>query len=166
VAMIPIGFSIFPPNGTMRLLAIIRGSCSDSTCAGGNNQSRFYATGNYGPITKVFRKTRCHRFLLEFDDERWRIQPWREVPEDRTVALGLVSSKKRTLESKDELKQRIQQASAFSPLERLASNPQCGFASTIEGNLLTSADQEAKLRVVAETAQKVRGTTAAPHKRS
>ena len=124
----------------------------------GNNQSRFYASGDYGPITKVFRKTRFHRFLLEYDDERsGGFEPLRQVPEDRTVVLGLVSSKKRTLESKDELKQRIRQASEFIPLERLALSSQCGFASTIEGNLLTPADQEAKLRLVAETAQEVWG---------
>jgi 5-methyltetrahydropteroyltriglutamate--homocysteine methyltransferase len=84
----------------------------------------------------------------------------RQVPEDRTVVLGLVSSKKPTLESKDELKQRIQQASQFIPLERLALSPQCGFASTIEGNLVTAADQQAKLRLVAETAKEVWGAPA------
>ena len=98
----------------------------------GNNQSRFYASGDYGPIAKVFQKTRFHRFLLEFDDERsGGFEPLRQVPQDRTVVLGLVSSKKPTLESKDELKQRIEQASKFIPLERLALSPQCGFASTI-----------------------------------
>jgi 5-methyltetrahydropteroyltriglutamate--homocysteine methyltransferase len=128
----------------------------------GNNQSRFYAAGDYGPITKVFQKTRFHRFLLEYDDERsGGFEPLRKVPEDRTVVLGLVSSKKRNLESKDELKQRIQQASRFIPLERLALSPQCGFASTIEGNLVTVADEEAKLRLVAETALEVWGTPAA-----
>ena len=71
--------------------------------------------------------------------------------------LGLVSSKKGALESKAELKQRIEQASAVIPLDRLALSPQCGFASTIEGNLLTVADQEAKLRLVAETAREVWG---------
>ena len=81
----------------------------------------------------------------------------RQVPEDRTVVLGLVSSKKGDLESKDELKQRIREASEVIPLERLALSPQCGFASTIEGNLITPADQEAKLRLVAETAQEVWG---------
>jgi len=124
----------------------------------GNNQSRFYASGDYGPITKVFQKTRFHRFLLEYDDERsGGFEPLRQVPEDRTVVLGLVSSKKGDLESKDELKQRIRQASEVIPLERLALSPQCGFASTIEGNLITPADQEAKLRLVAETAQEVWG---------
>jgi len=124
----------------------------------GNNQSRFYAAGDYGPITKVFRNTRFQRFLLEYDDERsGGFEPLRQVPEDRTVVLGLVSSKIAKLESKDELKQRIDSASAFIPLERLALSPQCGFASTMEGNLLTDADQEAKLRLVAETAREVWG---------
>jgi len=130
----------------------------------GNNQSRFYASGDYGPITKVFQKTRFHRFLLEYDDERsGGFEPLRQVPEDRTVVLGLVSSKKPGLESKDELKRRIEEASHFIPMERLGLSPQCGFASTIEGNLLTLADQEAKLRLVAETAREVWGTSAVTH---
>jgi 5-methyltetrahydropteroyltriglutamate--homocysteine methyltransferase len=124
----------------------------------GNNQSKFYASGDYGPITKVFRQTRFQRFLLEYDDERsGGFEPLRQVPEDRTVVLGLVSSKRPALESKDELKRRIQQASAFLPIERLALSPQCGFASTMEGNRVTQADQEAKLRLVAETAREVWG---------
>jgi 5-methyltetrahydropteroyltriglutamate--homocysteine methyltransferase len=124
----------------------------------GNNQSKFYAAGDYGPITKVFRNTKFHRFLLEFDDERsGGFQPLREVPENRTVVLGLISSKKPVLESKDELKRRIEEASAFMPLERLALSPQCGFASTLEGNLVTVQDQEAKLRLVADTAREVWG---------
>jgi 5-methyltetrahydropteroyltriglutamate--homocysteine methyltransferase len=124
----------------------------------GNNQSKFYAAGDYGPITKVFRNTHFNRFLLEYDDERsGGFEPLRQVPEDRTVVLGLVSSKKAALENRDELKQRIEQASAFVPLERLALSPQCGFASTLEGNLLTAEDQEAKLRLVAETAREVWG---------
>ena len=124
----------------------------------GNNQSKFYASGDYGPITKVFQKTRFQRFLLEYDDERsGGFEPLRQVPEDRAVVLGLVSSKKAVLESKNELKHRIEQASAFMALERLALSPQCGFASTMEGNLLTPADQEAKLRLVAETAREVWG---------
>ena len=125
----------------------------------GNNQSRFYASGDYGPITKVFQKTRFHRFLLEYDDERsGGFEPLRQVPEDRTVVLGLVSSKKPTLESKDALERRIRQAAQFIPLERLGLSPQCGFASTIEGNSVTPADQEAKLRLVAEIAKEVWGT--------
>jgi 5-methyltetrahydropteroyltriglutamate--homocysteine methyltransferase len=133
----------------------------------GNNQSRFYASGDYGPITRVFQRTKFHRFLLEYDDERsGGFEPLRQVPQDRTIVLGLVSSKKKALESKDELKQRIEQASKFVPLERLALSPQCGFASTIEGNLVTPADQEAKLRLVAETAQEVWGKPAATRLRA
>lgn len=124
----------------------------------GNNQSRFYASGDYGPITRVFRNTKFHRFLLEYDDARsGGFEPLRQVPEDRSVVLGLVSSKKPQLESKDELNKRIAAAAIYIPLERLALSPQCGFASTIEGNLVTTADQEAKLRLVAEVAREVWG---------
>lgn len=128
----------------------------------GNNQSKFYAAGDYGPITRVFRNTRFQRFLLEYDDERsGGFEPLGQMPEDRTVVLGLVSSKRALLESKDELKQRIEAASHFIPLDRLALSPQCGFASTMEGNLLTARDQEAKLRLVTETAREVWGAPAA-----
>jgi 5-methyltetrahydropteroyltriglutamate--homocysteine methyltransferase len=124
----------------------------------GNNQSKFYAAGDYGPITKVFRNTKFNRFLLEYDDERsGGFEPLKQMPDNRTVVLGFVSSKKPQLESKDELKKRIEAASAFVPLERLALSPQCGFASTMEGNAVTVADQEAKLRLVAETAEEVWG---------
>lgn len=124
----------------------------------GNNQSKFYASGDYGPITRIFRNTQFQRFLLEYDDERsGGFEPLRQVPQDRTVVLGLVSSKKPDLESQDELKTRIEAAAAYVPLERLALSPQCGFASTLEGNLVTAADQEAKLRLVADTAQAVWG---------
>jgi 5-methyltetrahydropteroyltriglutamate--homocysteine methyltransferase len=127
----------------------------------GNNQSKFYAAGDYGPITKIFRNTRFQRFLLEYDDQRsGGFEPLLQVPEDRTIVLGLVSSKKAQLESKEELKQRIEAASEFAALERLALSPQCGFASTAEGNLLTEEDQAAKLRLVAETAQEVWGKPA------
>jgi 5-methyltetrahydropteroyltriglutamate--homocysteine methyltransferase len=124
----------------------------------GNNQSKFYAAGDYGPITKVFSKTKFNRFLLEFDDARsGGFEPLAEMPADRTVVLGLISSKHAALESKDELKRRIDEAARFVPLERLALSPQCGFASTMEGNLLSEADQEAKLRLAAETAREVWG---------
>jgi len=122
----------------------------------GNNQSKFYAKGDYGPITKVFQKTRFNRFLLEFDDERsGGFEPLAQVPQDRFVVLGLVSTKKPELELKGDLKRRIEEASSCFPLERLGISPQCGFASTLEGNLLTEEDQEAKLRLVAETAREV-----------
>ena len=125
----------------------------------GNNQSKFYASGGYDPIAaQVFRRTRFQRFLLEYDDERsGDFTPLREVPEDRTVVLGLVTTKKPALEREAELERRIREASRYVPLERLALSPQCGFASTEEGNLLTPADEEAKLRLVAETARVVWG---------
>ena len=124
----------------------------------GNNQSKFYASGDYAPIAKVFGKTKFQRFLLEFDDERsGGFEPLAQVPADRTVVLGLVSTKKTAMEKKDELKSRIRAAEKYVPLERLALSPQCGFASTMEGNLLSEADQEAKLRLVAETAREVWG---------
>jgi 5-methyltetrahydropteroyltriglutamate--homocysteine methyltransferase len=122
----------------------------------GNNQSKFYARGDYGPITKVFRNTCFQRFLLEYDDARsGGFEPLSQVPDDRTVVLGLVSTKKPVLESKEELKHRIKEAGAVISHDRLALSPQCGFASTMEGNLLTPHDQEAKLRLVVETAREV-----------
>src|SRR5512135_934901 len=124
----------------------------------GNNQSKYYASGGYDPIADVFRRTNFNRFLLEYDDERsGGFEPLKHVPEDRTVVLGLITTKKPALEKKDEIKRRIDEASRFVPLERLALSPQCGFASTEEGNLVTPADQEAKLRLVAETAKEVWG---------
>ena len=127
----------------------------------GNNQSKFYASGSYEPIAaQVFRRTGFQRFLLEYDDERsGGFEPLRHVPEDRTVVLGLVTTKKPALESEDALKRRIAEASQYVPLERLALSPQCGFASTQEGNLLTPADQEAKLRLVAAVAREVWGAS-------
>jgi 5-methyltetrahydropteroyltriglutamate--homocysteine methyltransferase len=125
----------------------------------GNNQSKFYAAGHYGPITRVFRNTKFNRFLLEYDDERsGGFEPLREVPGDRVVVLGLISSKRPQLESKDELKTRIEAAATCIPMDRLALSPQCGFASTMEGNLISVADQKAKLQLVAETAKEVWGT--------
>jgi methionine synthase II (cobalamin-independent) len=125
----------------------------------GNNQSKFYAEGDYEPISRIFQRTRFQRFLLEYDDQRsGGFQPLQHVPEDRFVVLGLVTTKKPALESKDELKRRIVEASRFIPLDRLALSPQCGFASTQEGNLVAPADQEAKLRLVADTAREVWGS--------
>jgi 5-methyltetrahydropteroyltriglutamate--homocysteine methyltransferase len=124
----------------------------------GNNQSKFYASGDYSPIAKVFAKTNFQTFLLEFDDERsGGFEPLAHVPADRVVVLGLISTKKSALESKDEIKSRIRAAEKIVPLDRLALSPQCGFASTMEGNLLTEAEQEAKLRLVVETANEVWG---------
>jgi 5-methyltetrahydropteroyltriglutamate--homocysteine methyltransferase len=124
----------------------------------GNHRSRYYASGGYDPVLDVFRRTRFQRFLLEYDDERsGGFEPLRHVPEDRVVVLGLVSSKKGALESKDVLKRRIDMASRHVPLDRLALSTQCGFASTEEGNAVTPQEQAAKLRLVAETAKEIWG---------
>jgi 5-methyltetrahydropteroyltriglutamate--homocysteine methyltransferase len=124
----------------------------------GNNQSKFYASGGYDPIERVFRRTRFARFLLEYDDARsGSFEPLRAVPDDRVVVLGLVSTKKPRLETTDELRQRIEEAAKIVPLDRLALSPQCGFASTIEGNRISPDDQRRKLEVVAKTARAVWG---------
>jgi 5-methyltetrahydropteroyltriglutamate--homocysteine methyltransferase len=130
----------------------------------GNYQSRFYASGGYEPIADVLRRTRFQRFLLEYDDERsGGFEPLRHVPADRVVVLGLVSTKKPLLEHKEGLKRRIQEAARYVPLERLALSPQCGFASTEEGNALTADEQFAKLRLVAETAAEVWAGAPSPY---
>ena len=124
----------------------------------GNNQSRFYAEGDYAPIARIFQRTIFDRFLLEYDDERsGGFEPLRQVPEDRTVVLGLVSTKQGLLEDADELEARIEQASRYVPLDRLALSPQCGFASTIEGNRITPGEQRRKLELVGSVARSVWG---------
>lgn len=123
----------------------------------GNNRSQWYAEGGYDPIAeKLFSSLRVDRFLLEYDDERsGTFEPLRFVPADKTVVLGLVSSKRPLLEVQRDLIRRIQEAATYVPLDRLALSPQCGFASVMEGNLLTEGDRWAKLRLVAETARTV-----------
>jgi methionine synthase II (cobalamin-independent) len=123
----------------------------------GNNQSMFYASGGYEPIAeRVFRRTRFQRFLLEYDDERsGSFEPLRAVPDDRIVVLGLATTKKPRLETVEELTGRIQAAAKIVPLERLALSPQCGFASTLEGNRIPPETQRRKLEVVGATARAV-----------
>lgn len=124
----------------------------------GNNQSKFYARGDYEPIARIFSQTHFHRFLLEYDDERsGGFDPLKHVPDDRIVVLGLLTTKKPRLESADELRQRIAEAARVIPLERLALSPQCGFASTMEGNHLSLEDQRRKLELVATVAREVWG---------
>lgn len=125
----------------------------------GNNRSQWYAEGGYDPIAeKLFSTLRVDRFLLEYDDERsGTFAPLRFVPEGKTVVLGLISSKKPQLEPQRDLIARVEEAAKYVPLERLALSPQCGFASVMEGNLLTEEDQWAKLRLVVETARKIWG---------
>jgi 5-methyltetrahydropteroyltriglutamate--homocysteine methyltransferase len=125
----------------------------------GNNRSHWYAEGGYDMIAdKLFGGINVDRFLLEYDDDRsGTFAPLRFVPSGRSVVLGLVSSKRPQLENGDLLMRRIQQAATYVPLENLALSPQCGFASTMEGNLLTEEQQWAKLRLVVETAHRVWG---------
>jgi 5-methyltetrahydropteroyltriglutamate--homocysteine methyltransferase len=123
----------------------------------GNYRSMFYASGGYDRIAQqVFRRSRFHRFLLEYDDARsGTFEPLRHVPDDRVVVLGLVSTKKTRLETVDELQARIADAATIVPLERLAVSPQCGFASTSEGNRMSPDEQRRKLDVVVATARAV-----------
>ncbi|WP_329577960.1 cobalamin-independent methionine synthase II family protein [Streptomyces sp. NBC_01361] len=125
----------------------------------GNMRSAWSAKGGYEPIAeRVFGEVEVDRFLLEYDTERaGGFEPLRFVPPGKTVVLGLVSSKVSELESIDTLRRRIDDASQYLPLEQLALSPQCGFASTSKGNLLTVDDQRRKLELVAETAQLVWG---------
>ena len=121
----------------------------------GNHKSMFYASGGYDRIAEhIFTRSRFHRFLLEYDDERsGTFEPLRHVPEDRIVVLGLVSSKVPRLESEADLRRRIEEASTIVPLDRLAVSPQCGFASTHEGNRLSEQDQRHKLELVGRVAR-------------
>jgi 5-methyltetrahydropteroyltriglutamate--homocysteine methyltransferase len=123
----------------------------------GNNRSHWYAEGGYDPIAeKLFGTLLVDRFLLEYDDERsGTLEPLRFIPRGKTVVLGFISSKRPQLESKREVIRRIEEAARHVPLENLALSPQCGFASTMEGNLLSEDDQWAKLRLVVEIAREV-----------
>jgi len=126
----------------------------------GNNRSQWYAEGGYDAIAeKLFGQLQVDAFLLEYESERaGSFEPLRFVPRGKTVVLGLVSSKVPELESQDHLMRRIEEASRYVPSENLALSPQCGFASTMEGNLLTEDDQWRKLKLVVDTAAKVWGT--------
>ncbi len=124
----------------------------------GNNQSKFYAEGDYEPISRIFQKTLFNRFLLEYDDARsGGFAPLAHLPEDRVAVLGLVTTKRPQLETEPELKARIEEATRYVPLERLALSPQCGFASTIEGNRISHEQQKRKLELVGRVADSVWG---------
>jgi 5-methyltetrahydropteroyltriglutamate--homocysteine methyltransferase len=125
----------------------------------GNNRSHWYAEGGYDAIAeRLFHELAVDRFLLEYDDERsGTFEPLRLVPKGKVVVLGLVSSKRPALERKEDLIKRVHEAARFLPLEQLAISPQCGFASTMEGNLLTEEEQWAKLQLVVEVAREVWG---------
>jgi 5-methyltetrahydropteroyltriglutamate--homocysteine methyltransferase len=125
----------------------------------GNNRSAWMAQGSYEPIAeRLFGEVGVDRFLLEYDTERaGGFGPLRFIRPGTTVVLGLVSSKTPQLESPDELRRRIDEAAAYVPLENLALSPQCGFASTSQGNLLTIDEELRTLALVADTAAKVWG---------
>ena len=125
----------------------------------GNFRSSWAAEGGYDYVAEaLFSSLEVDGFFLEFDDARsGGFEPLRFVPPGKVVVLGLVTTKRPQLESKDDLKRRIDQAAQYVPLEQLALSPQCGFSSTSEGNSLTVADQQAKLRLIVETAAEVWG---------
>lgn len=125
----------------------------------GNNRSHWYAEGGYDAIAeRLFHELAVDRFLLEYDDDRsGTFEPLRLVPKGKVVVLGLVSTKRPELERKEDLLRRINAAAKFLPLEQLALSPQCGFASTMEGNLLTEEQQWAKLQLVVDVAREVWG---------
>lgn len=123
----------------------------------GNDKNRFMAKGGYEKIAKtVFKKARVDRLLLEFDSERaGNFSPLRHVSDDKTVVLGLITTKSPELEKEQDVKRRIEEATKFVPIERLAISTQCGFASVAKGNNLTFQDQEKKLRLVSRVARLV-----------
>jgi len=125
----------------------------------GNNQSGWFGEGGYDPIADVlFNKINVDSYFLEYETERaGGFEPLRLVPKNKTVVLGLVSSKLPQLESKDLLKRRIDEAAKYIGLDQLSLSPQCGFASSTEGNRLTEDEQFAKLRLVVEVAEEVWG---------
>ena len=125
----------------------------------GNFRSAFVAEGGYDPVAEVlFNEIDVDAFFLEYDDERsGGFSPLRFVPKDKLVVLGVISSKEPALETKDEVKRRIDEAARFVPLEQLCLSPQCGFASTCHGNDLSFEDQRRKLELVVEVAREVWG---------
>ena len=128
------------------------------TCRG-NHRSAWVASGGYEPVAEaVFNELNVDGFFLEYDDDRsGTFAPLRFVPKGKMVVLGLLTSKKGTLEKKDDIKRRIEAATKYIDLEQLALSPQCGFASTLLGNLLTEDQQFAKLELVVEIAREVWG---------
>jgi len=125
----------------------------------GNFQSTFVASGGYEPIADIlFNTINVHGYFMEYDSDRaGGFEPLRFVPKGKTIVLGLVTSKSGRLESKDEIKRRVDEAAKFVPIEQLCLSPQCGFASTEEGNILAEDEQWAKLRMIVELAGEVWG---------
>ena len=127
----------------------------------GNFRSSWAAEGDYSFVAEpLFGELEVDGFFLEYDDERsGGFEPLRFLPPGKRVVLGLVTTKRGALEGKDDLKRRIEQASRYVPIEQICLSPQCGFSSTVEGNVLTREEQVAKLRLVVETAEEVWGAS-------
>jgi methionine synthase II (cobalamin-independent) len=125
----------------------------------GNFQSTFVASGGYEPVAEIlFNTIKVNGYFMEYDSARaGGFEPLRLVPKGKTVVLGLVTSKSGTLESKDEIKRRIDEAAKFVDIDQLCLSPQCGFASTEEGNILTEAQQWAKLKMIVELSEEIWG---------
>ncbi len=123
----------------------------------GNFRSTYFASGGYEPVAEVlFSELNVDAYFLEYDDERsGDFAPLRFLPADKTVVLGLITSKFPELEPIDEVKARIDEAARYAPLDQLCLSPQCGFSSTIHGNVMTEEQQWAKLRHVVEIADDV-----------
>ena len=125
----------------------------------GNFRSAWAAEGGYDEVADVlFNKVNVDAYFLEYDDPRsGGFEPLRFVPKGKLVVLGLVTTKRGELESKDTLKRRIEEASKYVPIEQLCLSPQCGFSSTVEGNVLSYDQEVAKLSLIVETAADVWG---------
>ena len=123
----------------------------------GNYQSTFMGTGGYEAMQEVlFDRIKIHGYFMEYDSARaGGFEPLRRLPKDRLAVLGLVTTKTGTLEAKDAIKRRLEEAAKFTDLERLCLSPQCGFASTEEGNILAEEEEWAKLRMIVEVAGEV-----------
>ena len=125
----------------------------------GNFRSSFVASGGYDPVAEIlFNTIKVHGYFMEYDSERaGGFEPLRFLPKNKQVVLGVMTSKTGALESKDQLKRRIEEASKLTSVDQLCLSPQCGFASTEEGNLLAEEEQWAKLSRCVEVAKEVWG---------
>jgi 5-methyltetrahydropteroyltriglutamate--homocysteine methyltransferase len=135
------------------------GMCITTHLCRGNFRSSWYAAGGYEYVAEVLlNELQVDGFFMEFDDERsGGFEPLRFLPPGKLVVLGLVTTKSGELESKDDIKRRIDEAAKFADIDQLCLSPQCGFASTVDGNELTMQQQAAKLRLVVEVAHEVWG---------
>jgi methionine synthase II (cobalamin-independent) len=146
--LINIAMSDIPPDMTITM----------HMCRG-NYKSTYMGAGGYDAVQEIlFNKIKVNGFFMEYDTARaGSFEPLRMLPKDRTVALGLVTSKSGRLEPRDEIHRRIEEATKFVSLDQLSLSPQCGFASTEEGNVLEEEEQWAKLRMIVELAEEIWG---------